>query len=266
MDIARVWIWLSAVIALLVSITSILGILNPTTYAQETSNWALQAVGQDSANLVVVVVLLFSTYFLAKNSLKAYLVWLGCYIYLFYAFVIYAFFIHFNYLFLIYVAILGLSVYIPVGSIFCINFSSLSQAFTNKIAVKPASILLMSIGILFGLLWLSEIIPSLFSKEVPQSLVETALFVNPVYVLDLGLILPAMMITSILVWRRKLLGYVLTVPLLVFSATMGLGIIILFVLVASRGGAQVVPPAVMVSGIVLFSTYFSYHFLSKLRI
>lgn len=45
----------------------------------------------------------------SKGSVKAFLVWSGVPLYLIYAYVIYAFDIHFNRLFLVYVAILGLS-------------------------------------------------------------------------------------------------------------------------------------------------------------
>ncbi len=254
-------IWLSVVTSILVTVTSVCGLANTATYSQETNNWALQAVGQDIANLLVVFVLVLSTYFLSKSSLRAYFVWLGCYIYLFYAFVIYTFFIHFNYLFLLYIAVLGLSFYIPVGSLLTTNFSSLSKVFTSRIRVKPASVLLMIIAILFYFLWLSEIIPSLFFGKKPQGLIETALWVNPVHVLDLGLLLPGMIITSLLLWWRKFLGYFLAVPLLVFSATMGSGIVILFALFALENNTTIAAPVYIMVAIVLTSICLTYQFL-----
>ena len=58
---------------------------------------------------------------------------------------------------------------------------------------------------------------------------------NPVHVLDLGLLLPALIITAILLWRRKLLGYFLALPLLVFSILTGIGILAIFVVMSMKG-------------------------------
>ena len=99
--ISNVWLWLSVFVSILVTITISLGIFFEKTYFRETESWAVQAIGLDYANLAVVILLLVSTYYVSKNSLRAYLVWLGAYIYLIYAFAIYAFSVHFNFLFLI---------------------------------------------------------------------------------------------------------------------------------------------------------------------
>jgi len=109
--ISKIWIWLSILTSVLVSTTSLFGIFVPNTYSRETSDWKMQAIGQDYANLIVIVLLLFTTYFAYKNSLKAYFIWLGLYVYLVYAFAVYAFTIHFQFLFLIYISVLGLSFY-----------------------------------------------------------------------------------------------------------------------------------------------------------
>ena len=58
---------------------------------------------------------------------------------------------------------------------------------------------------------------------------------NPVHVLDLGLLLPALIITAILLWRRRLLGYFLALPLLVFSILTGIGILAIFVVMSMKG-------------------------------
>src|SRR5687768_51548 len=115
--ISKIWTWFSIINACLVSVASLLGILNPHTYFQETVNWAMQAVGQDVGNLLAAPALLISTYFLTKKSNRAFLIWLGIHLYLIYAYLVYAFFIHFNYLFLVYVTILGLSSYTMIGAL-----------------------------------------------------------------------------------------------------------------------------------------------------
>jgi hypothetical protein len=57
----------SVLIATLVTVASVMGIVNPNIYSHETANWAQQAIGQDIGNLLAVVVFLISTYFLAEG-------------------------------------------------------------------------------------------------------------------------------------------------------------------------------------------------------
>jgi hypothetical protein len=91
------------------------------------------------------------------------------------------------------------------------------------------------LAILFYLQWLSEDIPALVTGKIPQSVMENGLLTNPVHVLDMGLLLPAMIITAILLWRRKPLGYILAIPLLVFSILTGIGMLAIFVAMSMKG-------------------------------
>jgi hypothetical protein len=51
LTISTIGVWLSILIGVLVAIAGLSGIFNPATYAKETANWAMQAVGQDIGNL-----------------------------------------------------------------------------------------------------------------------------------------------------------------------------------------------------------------------
>jgi hypothetical protein len=244
--IPNLWLRLSVFVSILVTITSLSGIFLERTYSRETKAWAVQAIGQDYANLIAVILLLVSTYYLSKNSLRAYLVWQGAHIYIIYAFAIYAFSVHFNFLFLVYIIILGATFYTLVGGLTAVDTKNLSTSFLSNTKSKIVSALLMIIGILFSLLWLSEIVPRLLSNEIPPSLVETGLWVNPVHVLDLAFILPGMVITSVLLWRRNMLGFLLAVPLMVFSVTMGAGIISMFIISAIKGMPSSLPAGMII--------------------
>lgn len=264
LSINRVWIGTSVLVSVLVAITSLFGIFVKTTYSRETSAWAIQAIGQDCANLVVVIVLLISTFFVLNNSLKAFLVWLGIYLYLLYAFMIYTFSVHFQFLFLAYVLILGLSFYTLIGGLLSVDLDMISPSLMGNTRAGAVSTFLFGIGVLFSLLWLSEIIPNLVAGTIPRSLVDTQLWVNPVHVLDLALLLPGMIITSFLLWKGKILGYVMAVPMLVFAATMGLGIIAMFILSAIQWMSFPIPAAIMVGTIIVLSTAFSFLFCKEI--
>ncbi|MEN6343085.1 MAG: hypothetical protein ABFC89_11075 [Methanospirillum sp.] len=260
-SVRPLWIGTSVLVSVLVTITSLCGILLPQTYARETAAWAVQAVGQDCANLLVVVALLVSTYSVRNHSLRGYLVWLGVCLYLVYAFAIYAFAVHFQFLFLAYVAVLGLSVYTFFGGLMAGRPEALAPALAGNPGARMASALLFVIGVLFAALWLSEIVPNLVAGTVPPSLAETSLPTNPVYVLDLAFLLPGMVITSVLLWRQKYIGYLMAVPLLVFAITMGLGILAAFAVSALGGLPYSVPAGAIIGIIVVLGILVSWLFL-----
>jgi hypothetical protein len=112
---------------------------------------------------------------------------------------------------------------------------------------------------------LSEIVPNLLSNNLPTSLVETGLWVNPVHVLDLAFVLPGMIITSVLLWRKNLWGFLMAVPFLVFLVTMGMGIIATFIISAMKGMPSSLPAGMIIGLIMILSTYFSYLFLKEVK-
>src|SRR5579864_6582419 len=149
MKISKTALWFSVIDALLVLLASASGILLKSVYARETSSWAIEAIGQDTVNLVAVVVLFIAAYFVNKGSVKAFLVWSGVLLYLLYAYIIYAFDVHFNGLFLVYVAIVGLSFYALVGSVMHMHLDSLQASFSATTPARLVSVFLLVLGIVF---------------------------------------------------------------------------------------------------------------------
>ena len=260
MKISKTALWLSVIDALLVLIASASGIFSKSIYARETPSWAVQGIGQDIANLVAVVVLFIAVYFVNKESFKAILVWSGVQLYLIYAYVIYAFDVHFNSLFLVYVAILGLSMYALVGSVIHLHLDRLQAYFSANTKARPVSVFLLVLGILFYFLRLSEDLPALVAGKIPQSITQAYLPTNPVHVLDVGLYLPAMIITALLLWRRKLLGYLLAGPFLVFSILTATAILAIFLVMSMKGmqtsfGIEAIFAIIILVGLVLSVLY-----------
>ena len=140
MRISKTSLWLSEIDALLVLIASVAGIFLKSIYARETPSGAVQAIGQDIVNLVAVVVLFIAAYFVSKGSVKAFLIWSGVLLYLLYGYSIYAFDIHFNSLFLIYVAILGLSFYALVGSVIHMHLDDFQSSFSATTLARLVSV------------------------------------------------------------------------------------------------------------------------------
>src|SRR6266487_2991847 len=101
--------------------------------------------------------------------------------------------------------------------------------------------------------------------KIPQSITESGLLTNPVHALDLGLYLPAMIITSMLLWRRKLLGYTFAIPLLVFSVLTGIGILATFLVMSSKGMPTSLDVELFFAIIILVSLFLSVLFLREVK-
>jgi hypothetical protein len=263
MKISKISLWFTPAIALLVIIASSAGLFIKSIYARETLSWTVQAYGQDIANLVAAAALLVAVYFVSKGSIKAFLVWVGILLSLLYPYVIYAFDVHFNSLFLVYVALVGLIFYTLISSILHLRLNETYFASNNR--ARLVSGFLMLVAILFYLLWLSEDIPALLTGRIPQTVLENGLLTNPVHVLDIGLYLPAMIITSVLLWRRKLLGYLLALPMLVFNILTGIGILATFLVMGGQGMAVSLGVELFIAAIVLVSLVLSVLYVKEVK-
>lgn len=241
----------SVVLSVLVVISSLAGLLDPRVYDQETENWTIQAWGQDLGNLLAVAVLLAAAGWCRRGSQRAGLVWLGTLMYLIYAFIVYAMAIHLNYLFLVYVAVLGLSAW---AIIFHVN--DLRAGTTAYPLGRPRTVaagVLIATGALFAALWLSELVPALLTDSVPASLTEAGLRVNPIHVIDLSMVLPGFVISGVAALKDREHGLFWLAPWLVFSVLMGTSIVVAMLLMMASGAEDALPPAVLVSLLVLAS-------------
>jgi hypothetical protein len=256
-----VLIW-SGLICALVAVASLVGLLESGTYEQETKNWATQAKGQDLGNLLAVVTLAVSGYFYSTGSFRASLVWVGTLFYLLYAYIVYALALHFNDLFLVYVAALGLTVFALLFSID--RLRSYDAAFPWSSVRMLAGYTLTAIGVLFALLWLSELVPAAIKREVPQSVLDAGLWVNPIHVIDLAVVLPAFVITGFMTVKGDRSGMFFVGPWLVFSALMAASIVAAMVLMAAEGD-NTFAPMVMVSVVAFASCYAAWQYLGRVQ-
>lgn len=231
---AAVWLWLSLPIALLGIGGSLTGILVDAVYAKETESWAAQSVAQDIANLLSLPALAALAGLAARGSLRAYLVWLSVLAFSAYSYVIYAFTIHFGPLFLLYVTVLGLSLSALVGGLASLDAERVKASFDASAPVRSTGALVIVLGSLFALLWLSTIVPATIEGTTPSELVDAGLKTNPVHVLDLAVFLPAALVAGALVRRRRALGYVLAPLVLTTVALFGLAIVCIQAVFAAR--------------------------------
>ncbi len=247
---ANVWLWLTFPIAILLTIAAGGGVFISGLY-RDTPYFVAQAVGQDLISLTVVLPTLTVTAFLAsRGSPRARLVWLGGLVYLVYTYVVAAFNVSFNSLFLVYVALLGCSLYALIGGLVTADMAGIKACFTEKTPVKAVSIYLAVLAVLFYFMWLSEIVPALMAGEIPQSIRDNGTPTNAVHVLDMAWVLPSFGITAVSLWRKQALGYTLAGAILSYGVFLILAILSMVVFMI-REGHPVVVPQVVIFGTLL---------------
>lgn len=239
-------------IGILIVISSCFGILHPSIYSKETTDWYAQTVGQDFSNLFCVVPLLFiSAFFASKGSRICTIIWLGAMITNVYSFVIYAFALHFNFLFHVYCAILGLSLYSVLYFFNRNKDVSFKSWFKGSIPIKSVGVFLIVLSSLFAMLWLSDSLPALLQNRTPDSITKAGLLTNPVHVLDFSFYLPLMILSGVQLIEKRSIGYLLAPAMILFAALTTLNIISLMIASMWYLKTNAWPPIIFLSILIL---------------
>jgi hypothetical protein len=226
-DEARVWLRLSMAAALLAMSGSVIALAVDRIYAGLAPAFMPQALAQDIANLAVASPALLILAALAlRGSLRAFLLWLGVVTFSVYNYFIYAFSIPFGPLFLPWVMVLGLCVFALIGGITALDHAAVAARFSSRRAVVVIAWVLIVTAVLFGLLWLSEDVPSLLAGQTPKSVTDMALPTNPVHVLDLGFFIPAVIATGVHLLKRRSFAHTLAPLFLTFLILTGVPILL----------------------------------------
>jgi hypothetical protein len=251
---SNIWLWFTVPIAILLAVAAGSGIFIHGLY-RDAPSFAAQAEGQDLISLVVVLPCLIVTAWLARRgSPHARLIWLGALAYLVYSYTIAAFVVKYNPVFLVYVALLGCSLYALIISLVTLDKPGIKACSTEKTPVKVISIYLAVLAILFYFLWLSETVPALMAGKIPQSILDNGTPTNAVHVLDMAWILPAFGITAVSLWRKQALGYTLAGAMLSYVVLLTSAILCMVVFMTRDGQPVFIPQVVIFA--VLFTISF----------
>ncbi|HEY7685008.1 MAG TPA: hypothetical protein VH833_02760 [Gemmatimonadales bacterium] len=228
-------LWLSALIVVLAVPTHLLGLLSPSIY-RDPAVLLPQNLGTDVVTLAVGIPLLaLATAAMRRGSLRARLLWLGALGYMVYAYGMYAIGVRWNQLFLVYVALFGLSLFAVIIGLVGTDAVRVRAGVTGRPAVRPVAVYLIVIAVLVAALWLAEEVRALLSGTVPPSVVQFESPTNIVHVFDLALVLPALLLAAVMLLRDRPWGYVLAGMLLVKAATIGLWVVAMIWFSARRG-------------------------------
>ena len=236
--LSPVWARLSVTTALLAAAGSVVGLLGQEhIYGRETPELHNAAIAQDLVNLFLVApLILFLAFRASQGSRQSWLCLTGFLAFTAYNYAIYTFSIHFGPLFLLWVAVLGLSVFAAAGSLAGLIRPGGGAPVAGPAARLPAWFLI-AMAVLFALLWLSEIVPDLLAGRPSTSATTYDVPTNPVHVLDLALFVPAVCASGLLLLRRHRIGYASAPGSLIFLGLTCLPIIVMPFIAQARGDA-----------------------------
>ncbi|HLI50375.1 MAG TPA: hypothetical protein VKU87_01185 [Thermomicrobiaceae bacterium] len=210
---------------MLAAVASATGLFAPSIY-RDSPDWAAQARGTDLVTFAAAVPLLLIAPVLAARGWRpARIVWLGTLGYTLYMYVISAFDVAFNPLFLVYVALLSLSVFSIITLTTEFDAIEIRERAGADLPVRTTAGYLLGLAALFALLWMRDILPALAHGTVPTSLDGTRLPTNPVHVLDLSTLLPLAALSGIWLWQRRPWGYLLAGAVLTTLTIVGASVV-----------------------------------------
>ncbi|WP_114578707.1 hypothetical protein [Saliphagus sp. LR7] len=251
-SVPRPYVLASIATLLLTMVATGVGLFVPDFY-RDAPSLLPQVYGQDLLTLVVAVPALgISLYFAVRGSLRGYVVWLGVTGYLLYTYASYSFMTAFNELYLVYTTLLWLTLFTFVGGMVRLEATALKRTIgeTHRQAYIGFHLLL---AILTAVLWISEILPAIGSGTVPPSIADAGLPTSVIYSFDLGIIIPAFVLTAYWLWKRRPYGYAFTAVLLVKVATLG-GAVLAMALFMIRDGQAVPLPQIVIFGALTVSS------------
>jgi hypothetical protein len=160
---------LSVVAVPLALVAAVAGLAMPGLY-RDPAVLVPQARGQDLVTLVAGVPLLVGALVAARRgSARAHLLWLGALGYLAYTYTSYAFGARFNALFLVYVALMDVTLYALALGLTATDAPALAARFSPRAPTRRVGGFLIAVSALMAFVWLADVVPAALLGSVPQA-------------------------------------------------------------------------------------------------
>ena len=217
-------------------------------YRNETVSYAAQARGQDLVTLIAGIPLLLTGLFLARRgSLRGSLLLAGTLGYFLYTYTSYVFLISFNSLFLLYTFLFSASLFAFILAFSSIDAEALEKPLSPRFPPPFLGLFQIILGLLLLLMWLGRIVPALKGDVPPAGLeIYTTLVIQA---LDLGIVVPAAILSGLLLLRKKPMGLLLSGVLLMKFFTMGLALDAMMIMMVRAGVTLSATETVIFAGI-----------------
>jgi hypothetical protein len=200
-----------------------------------------QSHGFDIGNLIAVLVLGLGISWSSRGSVRGRLIAVGALGYLIYSFVTYAFLIVLNAATVLYIAVLGFGVWSFITGFAAVDDREADQLRAGHTYRRLTAGFMIVIAGLFALTWLREIAASVVSGRLPAALAVAGWPMNPVYVLDLGFVVPLVALGAFRLLRSKPGGARIAVPFLIFLPLLSISVMLMTVAMAIDGQPLVIP-------------------------
>jgi hypothetical protein len=229
---------LSAIVALLALIASAGGLFREDLYRDNTLVTAAFR-GNDLITLVVAVPgLIVATLMARRGSARAQLIWMGLLAYMLYNYVFYLYGAAFNRFFLLYVALVALSLTALIVSVANLDVQAISQTFHPRTPVRWISGYMLLFALLLGGMWIAMSLSFVITRQVPTPITQTGHPTGVVFATDLTLLVPGLLAGGLLLWRRRSWGFVLSAIMLIKACTYGPALIVMSIFAASAGSGS----------------------------
>jgi hypothetical protein len=213
-----------------------------------------QSYGFDIGDLVAVLILGLGLAWSTRGSVRGRLVAIGALGYLLYSFVTYAFLIVLNAATVLYIAVLGFGVWSFITGFAAVDDQEADRLTAGHLYQRLTAGFMIVIAALFALTWLREIAGSVVSGQLPPGLAAAGWPMNPVYVLDLAFVVPAVVLGGVRLLRGKRGGARVAVPFLIFLPLLSTSVLLMTVFMAIDGQPLAMPLIVLFGVVLAVST------------
>lgn len=194
-------------------------------YGDETAFARNAYQGADLVSVLLVApLLLLALRSARRGSVRALLLLLGGLGYVTYQYG-YVFAYGWNRLFPVYLALLTLSAFTLVGMLGRLDVDAVMGRLDPQAPVVAVARFLFVIGLGLGLMEGLQVVVAVVSGDPPPIVAQTGHPTSPVHILDLGLVVPLMLLAARWLGRRRPWGLVAASVLLVKGVTVGLGLL-----------------------------------------
>lgn len=199
---------LAVLIAISTFIASISGIIFSDIYKSIVSSRAMPFVfSQDLISVAVSGMLLILIIFGKKKNIKLDIFQIGIIGYLFYAYGQYVIGTMYNFFYFLYLSIFGFSIFYLIITFTSIEYKSLEFKIPKSLRIITAKYCAL-IPVIFTPQWIISIYKFVQINSRP-GMEDVFSYSYSVYILDLCFILPVCVITSVLLFKKKILGLLL---------------------------------------------------------
>ena len=205
-------------IVLLTVISTVLGLVRDGHYV-ETGSELLRLQAQDGVLLGLgVPVLAVGLWLSTRGSLRGRFIWVGALAFMAYMWTHYAFVVAYNDFFLGYVALFTLSVFTLISGVVRTDANRMYAALHEELSRRLYVGFLGVAAVGLAAMWLFDIVPAQLAGDLPSGIAQFGPEAAHTYVIDLGILVPALAITALWLHRGRPWGYVCAGVLLVFAA------------------------------------------------